>query len=51
MKGTNDKSKADDLAQGIFLQMDKNKDGVLSASEFVNGALACPDILKILEGK
>ena len=39
----------DDTVNAIFNQLDKNRDGSLTDVEFILGAKACPQVLRILQ--
>ena len=50
LRGEKDRQLAEDAAMKIFLHMDKNKDGMLSEDEFIQGALASKTIMEVLQG-
>ena len=50
MRGMNDREKAENVAEQIFMVLDKDKNDCLSEREFIRGAKSSKTIMDLLSG-
>lgn len=51
MRGEHSREAAEDIAQQIFVTMDKDRNTVLSKEEFIRGAQNSPAVMELLQSK
>ncbi|KAK2184854.1 hypothetical protein NP493_250g03009 [Ridgeia piscesae] len=51
MRGEHSREAAEDIAQQIFVHMDKDRNAVLSQEEFIRGAQNTPAVMELLQSR